>query len=432
MVACPACAHSPLVEFDVEGGANAELCGRCKGMLLDGPVLVQLAGGSDVDALLATLGEPRAEPVHLGSCLRCNTQNWQGHARRGQPRAGVSLCGTCGMAWLEAGELEPLRAGLLAEKRKLRALSLVPAADTAADAVFEAPELDLDASIPSNDISSSAPSSGAPSVRSLSEAAPFDRVSFDEGLANRLGAPVMLLVGLLVCASPGGRFLASLVGMPFHEVGHALTSWLSSRFAVPLPFFTVWHEEQSVLFGVLVALVLAAFGLRSWHERSRFGTALASALLLLQLGMSWLVPSHLTLMLQILGGALGEIVLGALVLVAFHHPLPDRLRWDFWRWPALLPGALCFANAFLLWSRAASDPTQIPWGSAIGDESDGDMNRLVRDFGWTARGLAAFYLKASWVALLALAATQGLAWRRGRARSVAVAPGPAAPHENAR
>jgi hypothetical protein len=102
------------------------------------------------------------------------------------------------------------------------------------------------------------------------------------------------------------------------------------------------------------------------------------------------------------------------LLAAFHFPLPDRLRWDFWRWPALLPGSVCFTHALLLWARAAGDASQLPWGAAIGDDSDGDINRLVRDFGWSAAALASFYLKAGGVSALGLVGAYAFALRRYR------------------
>jgi hypothetical protein len=213
--------------------------------------------------------------------------------------------------------------------------------------------------------------------------------------------------------------LASLLGMPFHELGHALASWLGSRFAVPLPFFTVWSNEQSLPFGLALAALLGWFGFYSLREGRRFGLVLAAALLTAQLWLSCFVSARASLMFQILGGALGEIVLGALVLAAFHFPLPDRLRWDFWRWPALLPGAVCFGQAVLTWLAAARDARRIPWGSAIGDESDGDMNRLVRDFGWSAAELARFYLGAACLALLLIGAAYALALGRWRAQGMA-------------
>jgi Zn-finger nucleic acid-binding protein len=374
-----------LVEFEARDDVRVEFCQSCKGMLVDELALEQLAGTTDVEAL----SEPCEDHRELLPCLRCNTQNWQRRVFESGARSGLGLCGTCGMVWFDAGGLDRLRERLRSE-RWAQALAGGRASVPAAAGMV-------------------APLAG-PAVEEREERA--DRISFEGGIANLAGVPAALVLGLMFCSNPVGQFFAGLIGMPFHELGHALTSWLSSRFAVPLPFFTVWHAEQSLLFGLVVAGALAWFGHHSWRERSRFGVALAGILLLAQVGMSWLVPARFTLMLQILGGALGELVLGALLLAAFHFPLPDRLRWDFWRWPALFPGGVCFAQALLVWIRASDDPGSIPWGAAIGDESDGDMNRLVRDFGWSAAELGSFYLRAGVLSGLGFVVAYALAWRR--------------------
>jgi hypothetical protein len=251
---------------------------------------------------------------------------------------------------------------------------------------------------------------------------PFEPISFDEGIGNRLGAPLALAFGFAFCATRTGQFFGSLMSMPFHELGHALASWLSSRFALPLPFFTVWSNDQSLPFGLALGGVLGWFGFHSWREGRRFGLVVAGALLAAQLWLSCFVSARASLMCQILGGGLGEIVLGGLVLVAFHFPLPARLRWDFWRWPALLPGGVCFGHAALTWVAAARDHRRIPWGSAIGDESDGDMNRLVQGFGWSAPELARFYLGAACVSALVIGAAYVLALGRWRAQGMARMP----------
>jgi len=409
MSECPVCRTEPLVGLDAAEGAPVELCRACKGMLLDAEVLEGLAGCGQVEA--AT--EASAARVALGPCLRCNTASWHARSIPGAAEPGLYVCGVCRMLWLLPGELERLRAAGLAERRRARARARPSAAPGSGALAASVPEPSLAGASPSQPVLALGGLPAAPPP-SLTEAEPFDRVSFEDGAANWLAAPVALVVALLFCVTPLGRFFGALIGMPFHELGHALTSWLSSRFAVPLPFFTVWHEEQSIPFGLLVALVITAFGVRSWLEQRRFGVALSLLLLVLQVGLSWLVPARFTLMLQILGGALGEIALGAFVLVAFHFPLPDRLRWDFWRWPALAPGSICLANALLLWSRAVRDPRQMPWGAAVGDESDGDMNRLVNVFGWRARELASFYLKAAILSVVVLVIAQAWAWYRAR------------------
>lgn len=378
---------------------TVEVCRGCKGMLVDERAFEQLAGACDLGAI----GGAGVALAGLGPCLRCNTSNWQWHAVGAEAGAGLGLCGTCGMVWFQAGELDRLQRHLLAEKRRARAL------EAANDA---APEVaGLEAAEPE---AAEREASHAPPPE------PFGRISFDAGVGNRLGAPLALVLGFGFATTSPGRFFGSLVSMPFHELGHAMASWLGSRFAVPLPFFTVWSYEQSLPFGLVVAAALGGFAFYSWRERRRFGLVVALGLLSLQLVGSCFLPARLSLMCQILAGALGELVLGALVLVAFHFPLPDRLRWDFWRWPALLPGAVCFGHATLTWLRAASDPRHIPWGAAIGDESDGDMNRLVRDFGWSAAELGGFYSQAACLSALAIGAAYALAyWRQRRAQGMA-------------
>jgi hypothetical protein len=307
-----------------------------------------------------------------------------------------------------------LQRHLLAEKRRARGQAPQGGAggdrpDGAVLALAASDALGAAAPIPST----------APRMAPPRDGEPFEPISFDAGLGNRLGAPLALALGLAFAATGAGRFFGSLVSMPFHELGHALASWLGSRFAVPLPFFTVWSNERSLLFGLALAALLGWFGFRSWLEGRRFGLVVASVLLAAQLWLSCLMSARSSLMCQILGGAVGELALGALVLVAFHFPLPARLRWDFWRWPALLPGGVCFGHAALTWLAAARDARRIPWGSAIGQESDGDMNRLVRDFGWSAAELVRFHLGAACLCAFVIGAAYALAFGRWRAQGMA-------------
>ena len=78
---------------------------------------------------------------------------------------------------------------------------------------------------------------------------------FDEGLENLVAVPLVLLLSWWFCSSNFGRLLASLVGMPFHELGHAAGSWLSSRIAIPL--------------AVLHVLVRRPVGADGLHRRRR-------------------------------------------------------------------------------------------------------------------------------------------------------------------
>ena len=37
----------------------------------------------------------------------------------------------------------------------------------------------------------------------------------------------------------------------------------------------------------------------------------------------------------------GEGALSALMVLTFYYRVPDRLRWDFWRWPVFFLGVQC-------------------------------------------------------------------------------------------
>ena len=253
-----------------------------------------------------------------------------------------------------------------------------------------------------------APRMAAPLSTSLRQPASKDsglaysRSRYDQGLGNLIAVPLVMSLSLLFCATTFGRLLASLIGMPFHELGHAAASWLSSRIAIPLPFFTLWYDDQSVWMGLLVVGLLGWLMFHTYREQNWFMLVTASVALAAWAVATFLIRPGTTLMWQILAGALGELVFGAFVLIAFHFPLPDRLRWDFWRWVSLIPAALCFAQAIVLWRRVSADVSQMPWGSAIGSESDGDMNRLVQQFGWSANDIADFYVNAAYLAMAAL------------------------------
>ncbi len=246
------------------------------------------------------------------------------------------------------------------------------------------------------------------------------RSRFDEGVENLVAVPLALLLSTVTCASALGRSVAALIGMPFHELGHAAASWLSSRIAIPLPFFTFWFEEQSVLMGTIVAAALGWMMFHTYREQNRFMLGASALMLAAWALITFGVSAERTRMWQILAGAWAEIAFGAFVLIAFFFPLPDRFRWDFWRWVALMPASLTLVHSTMLWRTVSADVSQMPWGSVVGSDGDGDMNRLVQQFGWNANDLADFYLSSAYLALVAVAVTCGYAMHRHQKRRAEV------------
>jgi len=360
----------PLSEYEASRGISVELCAQCRGLFLDRNEIRQLVGGGSLAKATEVV------PVSLGDemgmrCPKCVDPAMQPLRVKGADDVGSWQCRSCGGLWLGDGAFFHLA-------RALRTSLPVPRILAPLTASHPTPV-----------------SKGARLTHSRSQ--------YDQGMENLIAVPLVLLLGMLFCSTNFGRLLAFLVGMPFHEIGHAAASWLSSRVAIPLPFFTFWYDDQSVLMGLIVAGVLSWLLLHTYREKNWFMLASASVVTLGWAVATFLIPPSRTLMWQILSGALGELVFGAFILVAFHFALPDRLRWDFWRWIVLIPAGLCFTQATLLWRTVSSDVSQMPWGSAIGSESDGDMNRLVQRHGWTANDLADFYLHVAYLGLAALA-----------------------------
>jgi Zn-finger nucleic acid-binding protein len=353
----------PLSGYEPSPGVSVELCAHCRGLFLDRHEIRELVGQGSLSKATEVV------PVSLGEemtvrCPKCVEPAMQPLRVLGASDGVQSWqCRSCGGLWLGEG-------AFFALARALRQSSPQPSAEPT-------------------------PASSPPTLTTAGLA--HSRSRYDEGLENVIAVPSVLVLSALFCSTNLGRLLASLVGMPFHELGHAAASWLSSRIAIPLPFFTLWYDEQSVLMGLVV---VGALGWLMWHthrEKNWFMLCVAAGVLVAWAITTFVIPAPQTRMWQILAGGWGEILFGAFLLVAFYFPLPDRFRWDFWRWVALLPAALSLTHATSLWRTVAADVSQMPWGSAVGSDSDGDMNRLVQQFSWNANDLAEFYLRTAYL-----------------------------------
>ncbi|UZQ55566.1 hypothetical protein OOK60_05705 [Trichothermofontia sichuanensis B231] len=234
--------------------------------------------------------------------------------------------------------------------------------------------------------------------------AAWDRFSFDHPWVNVAALPVASLLAVILNASFMSFFLLPL-HIWIHEFGHATIAWLSGRRALPLPFgWTSWSEERSlfVYFGILFLLGLMAHA--GWREHLRWPIILAGTIAILQFVMTWLVPQSTIECWLVFGGIGGEFYLSTLVMIAFYMRLPDRCRWDFWRYVALVIAASSFWKSFWFWHQIQRGQEEIPWGSLLGGEGDagGDMDRLVNDFGWTPDQIINTYTHLGNLCLLVL------------------------------
>ncbi len=225
--------------------------------------------------------------------------------------------------------------------------------------------------------------------------------------------PALLGLSWLLIQVPLFQTLAWTFGsIPFHEIGHAVFAWLGGRKAFPIgavvPFasFTTWSNERSYLLA-LIFQGLAGWGtLKLWRGGFVMPALALGAFLLTMLRMTYVMPFEQTEKYAILGGIVGEFAVTGTVILLFFYRLPERLRWDFFRFIALPPACLGLVSSFKMWAAISAGTQPLPRGSMLVGRSDsnGDIDRLINLHGWTETGLISFMTQLRWAVLGLIAA----------------------------
>ena len=385
---CPRCEpETALREWGPGGALHA--CPRCGGTFVDeGDLGVMIPGLPRLYALTTDA------PISLDAdralaCPRCR-RGMAERVLRGSDEA-LSVCGACRGAWLPDGMVDRLKPLAVVARR--------PREEAAEDA--------------------------RPRAQSDDAQLAFSRVEFGGPFASFFALPSVFVLAALLFRTELGKLISYLVGMPFHELGHAIVSWLGGRFAIPLPFMTFYLGGRSVWVFALLWLAVAALMYYGWRERRPFVIVLGAVVMALQVTFTFVISEHKLDEYFYLGGQLGEIALSTLALSAFYFKLPDRVRWDFWRWFALLPSAICLLRARNTWAASVGDLKKMPLGAALGSQDDGDLNRLLREYGWRPQEIADFFSRATYVALavlLILFMWHAVAYRRRQGATPVAAP----------
>ncbi len=212
-----------------------------------------------------------------------------------------------------------------------------------------------------------------------------DLYSFDNCYVNRGAVPIAFILAILAQILVFPKILLQGVRIWIHEFGHATVAWMAGHGATPLPFgWTNIAENRSPIVYICFLLLLSLLGWTGWRERKRGIMIMAGVLEIVQFYMTWLMPESTYDVLVSFGGIGGEFYLSTLLIVCFYFPLPDRFRWDFWRFLFLGMATFTFADSFGMWHQIKAGTAEIPWGTMLGGQGDagGDMNNLVA-FGWS-------------------------------------------------
>jgi len=210
-----------------------------------------------------------------------------------------------------------------------------------------------------------------------------------------LALPLALLVARLV-AGTSLRIAAGMLAMVLHESGHAITSWLAGRWAVPMLWVTLHGEERS---WSIILLLTAAFifgGFLAWKMERWGWVCAAAALLILQITI---LSAHHDEALIVFFGDGGAMVLATILMATFYAPRESALyqSWGL-RWGLLVIGALTFMHVYRLWSGPFED---IPFGEIEGVNLS-DPSLLTQMYGWNVAQMIDRYLLLAKVCFVVL------------------------------
>ena len=205
-------------------------------------------------------------------------------------------------------------------------------------------------------------------------------------LKCRVFALPLALLAARVVAGTGVRLAASMLAMVLHESGHAITAWLTGRWAVPLLWVTLHGEERSwwIVLAVSAAIILGGF--LAWRAERWGWVGAAGAALALQMIMLR-APAGASI---VFGGDGGAMVLAATLMATFYAPRESAIyRSSGLRWGLLAIGALSFLHVFLTYSGSIDE---VPFGEIEGVNLS-DSSLLTEMYGWSEKQLVDRYLQ---------------------------------------
>ncbi len=246
----------------------------------------------------------------------------------------------------------------------------------------------------------------------------FEWDAADADLEARLrtwAIPAVLAGSFLLAHVPFARFFMRVFfGMWVHEIGHAATAWLCGFPAVPGPWFTPIASERHPLFALLVIGGAAAAAAYRWRAGARATACAFAALAVTAVFCSALLPQPAARQLILFMGDGGCLVLGTLLMLTVYAPEESAIRRGWLRWGFLVIGAASFADVFVLWWGARSNPDLIPFGMNEG-RGLSDPSALSDQFGWSADQLVHRYVALGCVCVVAITLAYYSAWRGRRA-----------------
>ena len=220
---------------------------------------------------------------------------------------------------------------------------------------------------------------------------------------------IVLFIGALVgfIDNPLQFVFKVFSGWAFHEVGHASASWVTGSLAIPTPFVTGIFPIP--YFSLFFPLLMVGAYIWAFKNNVTAIKATAAALFLSSALCTLFVSDVRGDEFVVLAGQLGDLTLSVVAILLFFAEFPEKFNWRKQRYIWCGLGAFNLAFCSEVFYSALSNFNNLPMGAILDfgelfdGESGGDLDRLIRDFGWSAQQLSQFYWRVvicSWSFLL--------------------------------
>ncbi|MBN8555697.1 MAG: hypothetical protein J0L93_09650 [Deltaproteobacteria bacterium] len=230
---------------------------------------------------------------------------------------------------------------------------------------------------------------------------PFDQFSQNPWL-KILFLPGCFLLAAITESSGLIRWLSFGFGHWFHEIGHSLFAWLSGRASIPLLGFAPMSLDKSIFTYLCALFLIGVIGVQGYRYKSPYLIFIAAALFIAQCFYTFIASHQAWEMSMVYGGVGGEFILSSIFIAAFSVHIPTPTYWPLLRFIVVPWSVISFWQSFMLWLHIYRSEALIPWGTIWGGEEDtnGDMNRLHLEFGFSRENLASTYVTTATICLV--------------------------------
>jgi len=256
-----------------------------------------------------------------------------------------------------------------------------------------------------------------PAVIVGSEAEAVDDPGFELKLCVA-AIPSMLLLALVFhFLAPGLQRI--MLGMPIHELGHAVSAWFTGFWAIPTLWKTIIPEERGVVAPVLLAGAIGWMMFSAWRAGKTYLVVLGVVLLVVQALGTFGMREDKAVALYTFGGDGIGMVLATALMASFFFGKRSQLYQGSLRWGFLAIGAAAYVDMFATWLAALRDRNSIPIGEIEGVGLS-DAARLLGEHMWDERALVQRFVTVGVLCLVALALVYAwgvrLAWKKASER----------------